>query len=275
MSRSTQRAGTWILDNMAYISILDYDEEDDDGFMFKRVKKKPEHKPTEKESDIAQVKVDAPKPQHAQPDREDIPEDEETVTKPKPRRKRLSFSTPKPPKDEPPPRRSKRLSKDNEHEDGSPVKKAVRKEPPKKQSAQRPERPTKQSPEKQIEQQPESRARASPKEQPEQHPESRAKVSPKKPLKESPREEVEQQLRQDTQDDHPTETVPTLQESRSATKIALPFADTPVIKRNKAMREGKSDKGESRRSSMGNRGRRASSLIESGNSNGKDDKPTT
>jgi kinetochore protein Mis13/DSN1 len=52
----------------------------------------------------------------------------------------------------------------------------------------------------------------------------------------------------------------------SATKIALPFADTPVIWRNKAMREKKSGKGE-RRSSLGLRGRRASSLIESGNSN--------
>lgn len=53
-----------------------------------------------------------------------------------------------------------------------------------------------------------------------------------------------------------------------ATRIALPFADTPVIRRNKAMREGKSGKGE-RRSSLGLRGRRASSLIETGNSNGE------
>jgi kinetochore protein Mis13/DSN1 len=55
------------------------------------------------------------------------------------------------------------------------------------------------------------------------------------------------------------------------TKIALPFADTPVIKRNKAMREkGKrtSSGTSSRRSSSGIRGRRASSLIESGQSNG-------
>lgn len=57
-------------------------------------------------------------------------------------------------------------------------------------------------------------------------------------------------------------------DSHSATKIALPFADTPVISRNKAMREGKSGKSE-RRSSMGLRGRRASSLIDSGTSNGK------
>ena len=57
-------------------------------------------------------------------------------------------------------------------------------------------------------------------------------------------------------------------EGHSATRIALPFADTPVIRRNKAMREGNSGKGE-RRSSLGLRGRRASSLIDSGNSNGK------
>ena len=57
-------------------------------------------------------------------------------------------------------------------------------------------------------------------------------------------------------------------EGHSATRIALPFADTPVIRRNKAMREGKSGKGE-RRSSLGLRGRRASSLIDAGNSNGE------
>ena len=57
-------------------------------------------------------------------------------------------------------------------------------------------------------------------------------------------------------------------EEHSATRIALPFADTPVIRRNKAMRDGKSGKGE-RRSSLGLRGRRASSLIDSGSSNGR------
>lgn len=57
-------------------------------------------------------------------------------------------------------------------------------------------------------------------------------------------------------------------EEHSATQIALPFADTPIIRKNKAMREGKGAKG-SRRSSLGLRGRRASSLIDSGNSNGE------
>jgi kinetochore protein Mis13/DSN1 len=55
---------------------------------------------------------------------------------------------------------------------------------------------------------------------------------------------------------------------RDGTKIALPFADTPVIKRNKEMRREKS-KSQHRRSSTGLRGRRASSLIDSGTSNGR------
>lgn len=54
---------------------------------------------------------------------------------------------------------------------------------------------------------------------------------------------------------------------RDATKIALPFADTPIIRRNKEMRKG-ADTGH-RRSSMSNRGRRASSLIDTGKSNGE------
>lgn len=54
---------------------------------------------------------------------------------------------------------------------------------------------------------------------------------------------------------------------RDTTKIALPFADTPIIRRNKEMRKG-ADTGH-RRSSMSNRGRRASSLIDTGKSNGE------
>lgn len=63
-------------------------------------------------------------------------------------------------------------------------------------------------------------------------------------------------------------TVQDTEQDSAATKIALPFADTPVIRRNKAMRENQSGKGE-RRSSLSLRGRRASSLIESGSSNGR------
>lgn len=47
------------------------------------------------------------------------------------------------------------------------------------------------------------------------------------------------------------------------TKIALPFCDTPVINRNKELRK-KAPGG--RRSSLGMRGRRASSLIDNGHS---------
>lgn len=53
----------------------------------------------------------------------------------------------------------------------------------------------------------------------------------------------------------------------NAQRIMLPFADTPVITRNKEMRKGSKDG--HRRSSSGMRGRRASSLIESGMSNGE------
>ena len=52
--------------------------------------------------------------------------------------------------------------------------------------------------------------------------------------------------------------------SKDTTTIALPFSDTPIIKRNKEFRQHRST---SRRSSIGLRGRRASSLIENG-SNG-------
>lgn len=58
---------------------------------------------------------------------------------------------------------------------------------------------------------------------------------------------------------------------KDETKIALPFADTPIIRRNKEMR---AERGRSthRRSSTGMRGRRASSLMDSG-SNGNIPRP--
>jgi kinetochore protein Mis13/DSN1 len=57
----------------------------------------------------------------------------------------------------------------------------------------------------------------------------------------------------------------------NAQRIMLPFADTPVITRNKEMRKGSKDG--HRRSSTGLRGRRASSLIDSGMSNGTSEHP--
>ncbi|KAK5115258.1 hypothetical protein LTR62_001458 [Meristemomyces frigidus] len=58
-----------------------------------------------------------------------------------------------------------------------------------------------------------------------------------------------------------------LEEEEKVMRIALPFQDTPVIRRNKEMR--KSSAGGDRRTSTGMRGRRASSLIDEGRGNGK------
>ncbi|KAK5124790.1 hypothetical protein LTR85_001503 [Meristemomyces frigidus] len=55
------------------------------------------------------------------------------------------------------------------------------------------------------------------------------------------------------------------EEEEKIMRIALPFADTPVIRRNKEMRKGSADG--NRRSSSGMRGRRASSLIDEGRGN--------
>lgn len=57
------------------------------------------------------------------------------------------------------------------------------------------------------------------------------------------------------------------EEDEKTMKIALPFADTPIIKRNKEMRKASADT--NRRSSSGMRGRRASSLIDEGRGNGE------
>jgi len=65
-----------------------------------------------------------------------------------------------------------------------------------------------------------------------------------------------------------------VEKTRKDTKIALPFADTPVQNRNKQMREKVASKQKSRRSSSGIRGRRASSLLDSGTSNGQFDVET-
>ncbi|KAK8215292.1 hypothetical protein M8818_001913 [Zalaria obscura] len=59
-----------------------------------------------------------------------------------------------------------------------------------------------------------------------------------------------------------------VEKKRRVTKIALPFADTPIIRRNKEMRKNSAE--QHRRSSSGMRGRRASSLIDAGTSNALD-----
>lgn len=58
----------------------------------------------------------------------------------------------------------------------------------------------------------------------------------------------------------------TLKKDPNATKITLPFSDTPINNRNKEFRKKGGGGGGGRRSSMSMRGRRASSLIESGHS---------
>lgn len=65
----------------------------------------------------------------------------------------------------------------------------------------------------------------------------------------------------------PQPQVPQPEPMKDVTRIALPFADTPIIRRNKEMRKAGGGDGH-RRSSLGMRGRRASSLIDSGKSNG-------
>ena len=57
-------------------------------------------------------------------------------------------------------------------------------------------------------------------------------------------------------------------EEEKVMRIQLPFADTPVIKRNKEMRKASAE-GAHRRSSSGMRGRRASSLMDEGRGNGE------
>ncbi|KAJ4547607.1 hypothetical protein HRR76_000239 [Exophiala dermatitidis] len=216
---------------------MGYDEEDD-GFQFKRVKKKKSESvkvnPT-KSNEEARTTVPPARdlPESARPP----VEEEDLKSKAKRRRTtRLSFSTPKS-REDAPVRRSKRLSRDHEQRDGSPSKNIADghrhkwRQPPE-------ERPAKQT---------EADNAVRP-------------TEPKQHLIETGADQVGK--------GHGGENVPTHQEDYSATKIALPFADTPVIKRNKAMREGKAGKGE-RRSSLSLRGRRASSLIETGNSNGK------
>jgi kinetochore protein Mis13/DSN1 len=62
--------------------------------------------------------------------------------------------------------------------------------------------------------------------------------------------------------EEPSQThTPLIDHSHTSKTITLPFADTPIANKNKSMRS----KNPSRRSSLGMRGRRASSLIDAGN----------
>ncbi|RAL01863.1 Mis12-Mtw1 family protein [Aspergillus ibericus CBS 121593] len=132
----------------------------------------------------------------------------------------------------------------------------------------------------QVEQEPQLEPQPEPQPQPE--PTKRPTRSTRKPgqaevvpLEKKRRKGRPSNSRSDAQQQHPPPqpqpvngfVSPELQQSGTATTIALPLADTPVIQRNREMRGKKSVKGGNRRSSLGMRGRRASSLIDSGASN--------
>lgn len=61
-----------------------------------------------------------------------------------------------------------------------------------------------------------------------------------------------------------------MEEEQKIMRIQLPFQDTPVIRRNRDMRKS-SGEGMNRRTSSGMRGHRASSMIDEGRGNGKQD----
>lgn len=205
--------------------------------MFSRVKKKKQKEASKPATIPEETTTSKPRPTTAS--RNDAQSTQRTVaprpvatepTEPTKKRQKKKMSFSTPiPAEKQPVRRSKRLS--DENEPGSPRQKSRRKADEAAQSAPEPV--------------PERVA-------------SPLKVAKKRA--EEPKQTEPQPLQ---------EAEAEVSESHSATKIALPFADTPVIRRNKEMRENKGKKGE-RRSSLSLRGRRASSLIDSGNSNGRD-----
>lgn len=230
-----------------------YDEEDD-GFVFSRVKKKKPRQsvtaqpdppvivaPAAAEAPLAQPQVakEPVRPAKPKATKKAVPAPPDTATLqdeapevsevPTKKRQKRRMSFSTPSAKEPKVlRRSKRLSTDPQPDQGSPSVKPAQELRPPKI---RKEKVDKQRPP--------------------------AKQQDVPPVEEPPQSQPVPLAPPQVEDD-----------AHSATKIALPFADTPVISRNKAMREGKSGKTE-RRSSLGLRGRRASSLIDSGTSNGK------
>ncbi|KPI39605.1 Kinetochore protein mis13 [Cyphellophora attinorum] len=205
-------------------------EEEDDGFMFSRVKKKrPKDVPPAIPEEDVPVKQNASiaatrKPLVARPADTTATiaiqntEDGTEIATTKRQKKKMSFSTPVATEKQPI-RKSKRLS--HEDQQHNPVHK------PRRKMGVAPEKSASPVP------------------------------SPRKTVEAEVPAEVASVGEQSDNDSQP---------QHSGTKIALPFADTPVIRRNKEMRENKNGQ---RRSSLSSRGRRASSLIETGNSNGE------
>ncbi|KAG7000243.1 Kinetochore protein mis13 [Fusarium oxysporum f. sp. conglutinans] len=99
-----------------------------------------------------------------------------------------------------------------------------------------------------------------PEPEPESQLETVSEAAPASPVSRAPkkRESRAKPTRPPPDWDKSPQRVPPVQ----STTIALPMSDTPIINRNKEMR--KKGGNSNRRSSLGNRGRRASSLIESG-----------
>ena len=83
-----------------------------------------------------------------------------------------------------------------------------------------------------------------------------------------PAEGVMDPIKAQIQPEYQQDDTHAIQIDSDSTKIALPFADTPIIRRNKQMRRDASSG--TRRSSLGMRGRRASSLIDTGKSVGRE-----
>ncbi|KAF3761047.1 hypothetical protein M406DRAFT_267487 [Cryphonectria parasitica EP155] len=88
----------------------------------------------------------------------------------------------------------------------------------------------------------------------------------KKTSRKTSRKKQPERIEED--DEHDVQATPeNVDKDSNVTKIALPFSDTPINNRNKEFRKkGGAGAGGGRRSSMSMRGRRASSLIESGHS---------
>lgn len=249
---------------LIYVFLLDYDE-DDDGFLFTRVKKQKTPPRVTEQPQLPQSSqiTQQPTPKPSSSEKAVPPDVDNTKTNDERKRKRLSFSTPNP-KGGPSVRRSKRLSRENEERAITPVAKPENKAKSKQANGISVEQKTSSSP---------KHKGGSPKKPVAElrtlvETQSLSQPQPIPPPTTELPPPVQPPAQPQTESQSQPGTIPTQDEDHSATKIALPFADTPVIKRNKAMREGKSGKGE-RRSSLGFRGRRASSLIETGNSNGK------
>lgn len=228
-----------------------YDESDDD-FHFTRKSKKI--KTVQPEPIPEDEPVPAPAP---------APKSRKTAAAPAPRKTRSKQSKePEAPPQPPPKRTSKRKSSQLSAEDESSPPPPP--PPPPPQPAQRTtRRKARASVERTEKEQPKTtngastRGRrkqvpAAPEPEPEPEPELEADAIAEV--------EAEEQAAQSTPMDIDKAKGP--DNSSNSKKIALPFSDTPIINRNKEMRK----KTGSRRSSLGMRGRRASSLIDSGHS---------